>query len=116
MTTDQAPDVIVWGTEHCMKCDATKRYLTQRGIPFESRDATTAPPEQMQQWRDACNGTLIAPIVETRTHGMWNDYRPDRLKAYVRDYTDARQSATSAPELASAQALSPTPPPRAARW
>lgn len=72
-------DVIVFTLPSCPQCNATKRALTKRGIPFRSVDLTE-PGEAdtlaaLQEQRFAQAPIVVSPI------GIWSGYSPDALDA-----------------------------------
>jgi glutaredoxin-like protein NrdH len=78
------PTTTVYTLPSCPQCTATKRKLTELGIPFEVVDLSE--PEQADTLVEfKAMGLLSAPIVETvpadGTPQVWSGYRPDLLAA-----------------------------------
>ncbi len=69
----------------CQQCDATKRVLVKRGVPFEERDlADPASLEVVQGW-----GMAAAPVVDVafeEYQDRFSGFRPDRLRALTQFY------------------------------
>lgn len=70
--------VTVWTTPNCVKCNATKRYLSKQGTAFTER-ALESAPEQLAAFKAA--GHHSAPIVETSQHGTWSDLNLDKIRS-----------------------------------
>ena len=73
--------VTVYTTPKCMGCMLTKKWLTDRGIPFESVDLTD--PANINDYEAIrALGYKAAPIVEiigTDYEIHWSGFRPDLL-------------------------------------
>lgn len=69
--------VLVYTKPSCVQCEQTQRWLTSKGIPFETRDVTLN-----QEAREYVLGLgyLGAPVVVAGTE-HWSGFRLDRLKA-----------------------------------
>lgn len=74
--------VTVYTKHRCEPCRATKRWLDERGIPYEEKD--TAEPVNLEEAK--AFGYLGAPVVvfvpapgESVSH--WYGFRPDMLGA-----------------------------------
>lgn len=76
------PVVTVYTKSNCAQCDATKRWLTQRGIEFETADVT----EPSNLAAAVALGHKQAPVVVVAVDGpgseiTWSGFRPDMLSA-----------------------------------
>lgn len=80
--------VVVYSKESCVKCNMTKKFLTQNNIPYEevfvdvySDDST----ELMQQFRDAGfkSFPVVSPNGTNDWSGAWCDYQLNNLRALV---------------------------------
>lgn len=71
--------VIVYTSPSCQPCKATKRFLTEKGIPFEERDVTAS---QEAAAAVAALGYRGLPVI---VHGdqHWQGLVPSRLNALV---------------------------------
>lgn len=82
LRADGEVNVIVYVKPDCVQCDATKRRLTQKGIPFQEADAT----EENTRAALVCAGYLSAPVVFVEADSgkqRWAGYKPDRIDALV---------------------------------
>lgn len=68
--------VVVYSKTRCVQCDATKRWLTARNIPFTLEDATE--PGNVEAAKAL--GHLQAPVVVHGGHN-WSGHNPNELDA-----------------------------------
>lgn len=76
----------VFTTTPCTRCTTTKRWLTNRGIPFEVVDASADPAlaESIKQLAADRGGKATMPLVEVHDSMeaepiQWFDFRVDLL-------------------------------------
>jgi glutaredoxin-like protein NrdH len=72
--------VTVYTKPNCQPCRATKRYLRERGIPFE--EASIEEPGNLAAAKSL--GFMEAPVVVFAPDGAgseqsWSGFRPDML-------------------------------------
>jgi len=68
--------VIVYSKPNCMQCQFTKKYLENKGIPFEEKDV-----EQNAEAIDEVKkmGFSSLPVVIAEGIEAFNGFRPDLL-------------------------------------
>lgn len=68
--------VIVYSKPNCMQCQFTKKYLKNKGIPFEEKDV-----EQNDEAIDELKkmGFSSLPVVIAEGLEAFNGFRPDML-------------------------------------
>ncbi|MFO8069252.1 MAG: glutaredoxin-like protein NrdH [Alkalibacterium sp.] len=68
--------VIVYSKPNCMQCQFTKKYLENKGIPFEVKDI-----EQNEKAIDEVRqlGFSSLPVVIAEGIEAFNGFRPDML-------------------------------------
>lgn len=68
--------VIVYSKPNCMQCQFTKKYLENKGIPFEVKDI-----EQNEKAIDEVKqlGFSSLPVVIAEGIEAFNGFRPDML-------------------------------------
>jgi glutaredoxin-like protein NrdH len=71
--------IIVYSNPNCSACEQTKRFLTVKGIEFESKMIQDSP-EVMPLIEE--KGYKSAPIVVTPTDS-WSGFRLDKLNSLV---------------------------------
>jgi glutaredoxin-like protein NrdH len=71
--------VIVYSNPNCVQCEQTKRFLTVKGIEFESRMIQDSP--EVFLLIDE-NGYTSAPVVVAGTDS-WSGFRLDKLNTLV---------------------------------
>jgi glutaredoxin-like protein NrdH len=71
--------VIVYSNPNCIQCEQTKRFLTVKGIEFESRMIQDSP--EVFLLIDE-NGYTSAPVVVAGTDS-WSGFRLDKLNTLV---------------------------------
>jgi glutaredoxin-like protein NrdH len=71
--------ITVYSNPNCVQCETTKRYLKQRGVPFEEKMIKDSP--EVLPIIEA-NGYTTAPVVVTDT-GSWSGFRITKLAEYV---------------------------------
>lgn len=71
--------VIVYSNPNCVQCEQTKRFLTVKGIKFESKMITSSP--EVLPIIEA-NGYTSAPVV-VAGDVSWSGFRLDKLNALV---------------------------------
>lgn len=71
--------VIVYSNPNCVACEQTKRFLTLKGIEFESKMITSSP--EVVPIIEA-NGYTSAPVVVTG-ETSWSGFRLDKLNTLV---------------------------------
>lgn len=71
------PSITVYGKPRCVQCDATKRALNKRGIPYTYVDVTENPDALAHI---KALGYTSAPVVEL-SNGIdsWSGYQPGKL-------------------------------------
>lgn len=75
-----ASTLTVYGKPQCVQCDATTRWLTDRGLTFEYIDITT--DEAAYAYATSLSSFRQAPIVHDRaTDITWSGFSPDKLAA-----------------------------------
>ena len=72
--------VTVYTKPACVQCNATYRALDKKGIAYEIVDMSQ-DPAALERVRGL--GFMQAPVVVTETDS-WSGFRPDLLKALVR--------------------------------
>lgn len=77
--------ITVYTKPACVQCNATYKALEKQGIEFEKVDIT-ADAEARDYVMSL--GYLQAPVVVAGEH-HWSGFRPDRIKALVKDATFA---------------------------
>jgi len=71
--------VIVYSNPNCVQCEQTKRFLTVKGIEFESKMITSSP-EVLPIIK--ANGYTSAPVVVVGDRS-WSGFRLDKLNDLV---------------------------------
>lgn len=71
--------VVVYSNPNCTACEQTKRFLTVKGIEFESRMIQDSP--EVFALIDE-NGYTSAPVVVAGTDS-WSGFRLDKLNTLV---------------------------------
>lgn len=71
--------VIVYSNPNCVQCEQTKRFLTVKGIEFESKMITSSP--EVLPIIEA-NGYTSAPVVVVG-EVSWSGFRLDKLNTLV---------------------------------
>lgn len=79
--TAPTPYFTIWSLPACQQCDATKRFLDKRQVPYLAMDLAEHPA-QADKFRS--EGLQQAPIVET-PYETWSGFRPDALTAAIAD-------------------------------
>ena len=69
--------ITIYSNPNCVQCENTKRYLTLKEIPFESKMIQDSP-EIFSLIEE--KGYKTAPIVVTETDS-WSGYRLEKLSA-----------------------------------
>jgi glutaredoxin-like protein NrdH len=69
--------VTVYTTPNCVQCNATKKHLDRRDIPYTVVDLTENP-DKLEMFLS--QGLKTAPIVVT-DNGIWSGYRPAEIDA-----------------------------------
>ena len=69
--------ITIYSNPNCVQCENTKRYLTLKEIPFESKMIQDSP-EIFSLIEE--KGYKAAPIVVTETDS-WSGYRLEKLSA-----------------------------------
>lgn len=82
--------VKVYTTTACQPCRATKRWLDQRGIPYEAIDVTESPSlaDEIRAVAVRTGQPAHMPFVEVHTDldaepVQWFDFRPDLLAQFA---------------------------------
>lgn len=70
-------EFVVYSKDHCPQCNATLRWLGQREIVHEVRDAV-GEIGLLKEW-----GYSAAPVVVAPDGRKWSGFRPDLLDEYV---------------------------------
>lgn len=71
--------VIVYSNPNCQACEQTKRYLTVKGVEFESKMISDSP-EIMSLIEE--KGYRSAPVV-VAGDDSWSGFRLDKLNSLV---------------------------------
>lgn len=71
--------VIVYSNPNCVQCEQTKRFLTLKGVEFESKMIASSP-EVMAIIEK--NGYTSAPVV-VAGETSWSGFRLDKLNTLV---------------------------------
>lgn len=71
--------VTVYSKPHCRQCTATKRRLTEKGVPFTEEDIRE--PGNLAAAKAL--GHLVAPVVVVGRES-WAGYRPDLIDELVK--------------------------------
>ena len=71
--------VTVYSNPNCVQCETTKRYLTQKNIPFEAKMIQDSP--EVLPIIEA-NGYKTAPVVVTE-NDSWSGFRLEKLANLV---------------------------------
>jgi glutaredoxin-like protein NrdH len=69
--------VTVYTVPNCPACDATKRFLERRGIPYQTASFEASDHAQGLAAR---HGYRVAPVVEAGP-ATWCGFRPDLIGA-----------------------------------
>jgi glutaredoxin-like protein NrdH len=78
--------ITVYSNPSCQQCDATKRYLTKKGIEFQAEMLADHP----KVLADAlANGYTSAPVVvventETDSRMSWGGFNPTNLRGLLK--------------------------------
>lgn len=77
--------ITVYSKPACVQCDATKRWLNKRSIPYDLVDITKSPKDA-----EAIKalGFQQAPVVivstgDPETDLMWSGFEPNNLQKYT---------------------------------
>jgi glutaredoxin-like protein NrdH len=65
----------VYTLPSCVQCDATKRFLTKNGLPYDTVDLST--DSKAYEYIKGL-GFSAAPVVVT-SQDSWSGFQPDRL-------------------------------------
>lgn len=76
MTKTTNPPVTVYTKDDCRQCDATKRWLETRDIPFTVEDLTE--PGNLAAAKEL--GHMQAPVIIVGNH-HWSGFNPTELEA-----------------------------------
>jgi glutaredoxin len=83
-------NVKVFGVPNCVKCNATKRWLERKKIPYEYVDVSQSLEltEAIRQAAVDRGEPAVMPFVEVHTDlggepVQWFDMRPDLLQQHV---------------------------------
>lgn len=68
--------VVVYSKPNCMQCQFTKKYLENKGIPFEEKDVEQNT-EAILEVKDL--GFSSLPVVIAEGMEAFNGFRPDLL-------------------------------------
>jgi glutaredoxin-like protein NrdH len=68
--------VTVYSNPNCVQCEQTKKYLTLKGIDFESKMIADSP--EVFPIVEA-NGYKAAPVVVLADGSSWSGFRLDKL-------------------------------------
>lgn len=71
--------VTVYTLPSCVQCESTKKYLTNKDVPFEVVDLSE-DPTAMEMVKSL--GYQAAPVVVAGEE-HWSGFRPDKLSALV---------------------------------
>jgi glutaredoxin-like protein NrdH len=71
--------IIVYSNPNCVQCEQTKRYLTSKGVEFQTKMIEDSP--EVKAIIDA-NDYKAAPVVVAGEHS-WSGFKLDRLSALV---------------------------------
>ena len=65
-------------TTRCVQCNATKRWLDERGVEYETHNVETDPEARL---RAEQLGASAAPVVILPDGTWWQGFRPSQLEA-----------------------------------
>ncbi|WP_273340481.1 glutaredoxin-like protein NrdH [Alloiococcus otitis] len=68
--------IVVYSKPNCMQCQFTKKFLEDRGIPYESKDVQSSD-QALNEVKDM--GYTSLPVVLADGLGSFNGFRPDML-------------------------------------
>lgn len=71
--------VTLYSRNHCVQCNATKRYLEEHGVEYREVNLSDEP-EALEYVKSL--GYLQAPVVVTKDL-TWAGFRPDYLDAFT---------------------------------
>jgi glutaredoxin-like protein NrdH len=74
------PTVTIYSNPNCVQCEQTKRYLTNNGVPFESKMIQDSP-EIMPLIEE--KGYKAAPVVVAGNES-WSGFKLERLAGLVK--------------------------------
>jgi glutaredoxin-like protein NrdH len=72
------PETIVYTKNNCQPCRATKRMLTERGVPFREVNVDEVPSVREDL---IAEGFLASPVVFPSHGEKWAGFDPDRIQA-----------------------------------
>jgi glutaredoxin-like protein NrdH len=68
--------VTVYSNPNCVQCEQTKKYLTRKGVSFESKMIADSPEVTAII---ELNKYQSAPVVVTANGDSWSGFRLDKL-------------------------------------
>lgn len=71
--------VTVYTLPSCVQCESTKKYLTNKDVPFETVDLSQ---DEAAMERVRGLGYQAAPVVIAGDE-HWSGFRPDKLNALI---------------------------------
>lgn len=72
--------VTVYTLPSCVQCESTKKYLTNKDVPFETVDLSQ---DEAAMERVRGLGYQAAPVVIAGDE-HWSGFRPDKLNSLIR--------------------------------
>ncbi|CAB4123620.1 GrxC Glutaredoxin and related proteins [uncultured Caudovirales phage] len=75
--------ITIYSNPNCVQCEQTKKFLTRKGVPFESKMISESP--EVQAIIDE-HKFQSAPVVVISTGQVWSGFRLDHLTDYVHKY------------------------------
>ncbi|MGY0401493.1 glutaredoxin-like protein NrdH [Carnobacterium jeotgali] len=72
--------IIVYSKPNCMQCNFTKKYLEDKGVPYEVKDIFESE-EALNEVKDL--GFSSVPVISVEGQEAFNGFRPDLLDQLV---------------------------------
>lgn len=71
------------GPDHCTQCDATERFLTKYGVPYEHLNLT-----EYTRCNELPPGVTCAPCVLVNGEYHHSGFRPYRLRKLIEEFNE----------------------------
>lgn len=66
----------------CVQCDATKRALDRRGLPYDLIDLTQDPQAfEFVTGLGHRQAPVVVVVIDDRLHAHWSGYQPSQISA-----------------------------------
>ena len=72
--------IIVYSKPNCMQCNFTKKYLEDKGVPYEVKDIFESE-EALNEVKEL--GFSSVPVISVEGQDAFNGFRPDLLDQLV---------------------------------